>query len=66
MSVPASTPLRKRRPVSAWAQPVLRYLVLIAVGLVMLYPLLWMIGGAFKPNSGAITQHVFPDPLKTG
>jgi oligogalacturonide transport system permease protein len=28
----------------------LRYGVLIAVGLLMLYPLLWMVGGAFKPN----------------
>ena len=28
----------------------LRYAVLIVVGLLMLYPLLWMIGGAFKPN----------------
>lgn len=28
----------------------LRYAVLLGVGLVMLYPLLWMLGGAFKPN----------------
>jgi oligogalacturonide transport system permease protein len=28
----------------------LRYGVLVAVGLLMLYPLLWMVGGAFKPN----------------
>ena len=28
----------------------LRYTVLIGIGVVMLYPLLWMIGGAFKPN----------------
>ena len=28
----------------------LRYGVLIGVGLLMLYPLLWMLGGAFKPN----------------
>ena len=27
-----------------------RYLVLIAVGLVMVYPLLWMIGATFKNN----------------
>lgn len=32
-------------------EPALRYAVLIGVGLLMLYPLLWMIGGAFKPNS---------------
>jgi oligogalacturonide transport system permease protein len=28
----------------------LRYAVLVGVGLLMLYPLLWMVGGAFKPN----------------
>jgi oligogalacturonide transport system permease protein len=28
----------------------LRYGVLIVVGFLMLYPLLWMVGGAFKPN----------------
>ena len=28
----------------------IRYGVLIAVGLLMLYPLLWMVGGALKPN----------------
>ncbi len=31
-------------------QLVLRYGVLIGVGLLMLYPLLWMVGAAFKPN----------------
>lgn len=30
---------------------VLRYLVLIAVGIVMVYPLLWMIGATFKDNA---------------
>ena len=41
----------------------LRYGVLIGVGLLMLYPLLWMVGGAFKPNHeiftsiGFIPQH---------
>ncbi len=46
-----------RSPLSAlpsrhvsWVQPALRYLMLVVIGLVMLYPLLWMIGGAFKPN----------------
>lgn len=29
---------------------VLRYLVLTAVGLLMLYPLLWMVSASFKPN----------------
>lgn len=32
-------------------QTFLRYLVLIVVGLVMVYPLLWMIGATFKDNS---------------
>ncbi|MDE5698723.1 MAG: carbohydrate ABC transporter permease, partial [Lachnospiraceae bacterium] len=29
---------------------IMKYLVLIAVGLVMVYPLLWMIGATFKSN----------------
>ncbi|MBS7458176.1 carbohydrate ABC transporter permease [Coralloluteibacterium stylophorae] len=33
-----------------WLQPALRYTVLVVVGLLMLYPLFWMVGGAFKPN----------------
>ena len=35
---------------SAQMNAMLRYAVLIGVGLLMLYPLLWMLGGAFKPN----------------
>ena len=38
--------LRRKRRVST----ALRYLVLIAVGLVMIYPLLWMAGATFKTN----------------
>ena len=34
----------------------LRYGVLVGVGLLMLYPLLWMIGGAFKPNHEIFTS----------
>ena len=32
-------------------QIVIRYTVLIAVGIFMIYPLLWMIGATFKPNN---------------
>ena len=32
-------------------QLVIRYTVLIAVGLFMIYPLLWMVGATFKPNN---------------
>ena len=35
---------------AAGVQMTLRYFVLVGVGLMMLYPLLWMIGGAFRPN----------------
>lgn len=38
--------MEKRRKI----QTVLRYLVLIAVGIVMVYPLLWMVGATFKNN----------------
>lgn len=33
-----------------WISPTIRYTILIGVGFLMLYPLLWMIGGSFKPN----------------
>jgi oligogalacturonide transport system permease protein len=42
-----SAAARNRRPT---APALLRYALLVGVGLLMLYPLLWMIGGAFKPN----------------
>jgi len=32
-------------------QIVIRYTVLIAVGIFMIYPLLWMVGATFKPNN---------------
>ena len=32
-------------------QVVIRYTVLIAVGIFLIYPLLWMIGATFKPNN---------------
>lgn len=38
---------RRRQIISA----TLRYGVLFSVGLVMLYPLIWLIGASFKPNS---------------
>lgn len=38
---------RRRRIISS----IVRYVVLIAVGLVMLYPLIWLVGASFKPNS---------------
>jgi len=47
--------LRERAPASlarlrTHLGPALRYSVLIALGFLMLYPLLWMIAGALKPN----------------
>lgn len=42
---------------------ILRYVVLIAVGLIMVYPLLWMVGATFKSNAeifsgiGLFTSH---------
>lgn len=38
---------------------VLRYLVLIAVGIVMVYPLIWMVGATFKTNSEIFTSAWF-------
>ncbi len=33
-----------------------KYFVLIAVGLIMIYPLLWMVGATFKPNEEIFTS----------
>ena len=30
---------------------ILRYIVLIVVGVIMIYPLVWMVGASFKTNS---------------
>jgi oligogalacturonide transport system permease protein len=46
-----SAAMRMRRmPSSGKLNAFVRYAILIGVGFLMLYPLLWMIGGAFKPN----------------
>ncbi len=44
---------QKRKSTS---QPVLRYLLLIGLGIVMIYILCWMIGASFKTNSEAVFQ----------
>ncbi|MEO9530532.1 carbohydrate ABC transporter permease [Roseibium sp.] len=50
--------LRRRRLVSS----VLRYSVLTIVGLVMLYPLIWLIGASFKTNAEIFASPSFwPD-----
>lgn len=40
----------RRLPRSGRFNALVRYAILVGVGFLMLYPLLWMIGGAFKPN----------------
>ena len=30
-------------------QTIARYIILIAVGLVMIYPMIWMVGASYKP-----------------
>lgn len=46
----STAPLPGSHRRARWLSPTLRYAILIGVGLLMLYPLLWMVGGAFKPN----------------
>ena len=38
---------------------VIRYTLLIAVGFVMVYPLIWMVGATFKTNSEIFTSAWF-------
>ncbi len=37
----------------------LRYFVLILVGLIMIYPLVWMVGATFKSNAEIFSSIVF-------
>jgi multiple sugar transport system permease protein len=46
---PASAPHRRRR--TARIRAIVKHAVLIAFGLVMLYPLLWMIASSIKPDA---------------
>lgn len=43
--------IERRRRISVF----LRYFVLILVGIIMLYPLIWMVGATFKNNSEIFT-----------
>lgn len=49
-----------------------RYAILIGAGFLMLYPLLWMVGGAFRPNDeifqsvGVLTRHPTLDGFVNG
>ena len=45
----------QRAKVSAF----LRYTVLIVVGIIMVYPLIWMVGATFKTNSEIFTSAWF-------
>lgn len=49
-------------------QSIIRYIILIFVGFFMVYPLLWMVGATFKPNSEIFTSiNIFPKaPSVTG
>ena len=42
---------------------IIYHLVIIIVGLIMLYPLLWMIAGSFKSVSNVMTPSLIPDSL---
>ena len=37
----------QRRKIST----IIRYVLLVAVGFIMVYPLIWMVGATFKTNS---------------
>lgn len=67
VAIPDTLPQDKRGPLTAQEQKllrqqrrgaILRYGVLTAIGLVMLYPLIWLVGASFKTNS-----EIFSSPL---
>ena len=47
------------REQKAKVSAVLRYTVLVAVGIIMVYPLIWMVGATFKTNSEIFTSAWF-------
>ena len=55
----ANKKLQRRRRTST----IIRYTVLTVVGLIMIYPLVWMVGATFKENSEIFTS-MNPIPLK--
>ncbi len=55
----AQATLRRRRIINV----TLRYTVLIIVGIIMIYPLIWMVGATFKENSEIFTT-LNPFPQK--
>lgn len=55
----ANKKLQRRRRTST----IIRYTVLTIVGLIMIYPLVWMVGATFKENSEIFTS-MNPIPLK--
>ncbi|MCR5214293.1 MAG: carbohydrate ABC transporter permease [Eubacterium sp.] len=58
-SIAAQARLKRRRTIST----VIRYIVLIIVGIIMIYPLIWMVGATFKENSEIFTS-MNPIPAK--
>ncbi|HLT68216.1 MAG TPA: carbohydrate ABC transporter permease [Microbacterium sp.] len=57
------TPVGSARQVRRKAAPVVKHIVLILIGLIMLYPVLWMVVSSLRPNDA-----IFGDPsliLKT-
>lgn len=55
----ANKNLKRRRAISTF----MRYFVLIVVGCIMIYPLVWMVGACFKQNS-EIFSSMNPIPIK--
>ncbi|GAB3652550.1 carbohydrate ABC transporter permease [Glycomyces tarimensis] len=53
VALPASAPPRRRRPRSRWGglRSAGRHAMLIAMSVIMIYPLLWLLVSSFKPNS---------------
>ncbi len=54
---PRSASESPRRRTRTWRRPVVAHLLLVALTLVMLYPLLWMLASSFKP-----TADIFSEP----
>ena len=55
--------VNKRTSLKAKISAVIRYSILILIGFILIYPILWMIGGAFKTNADIFGNFNILPPL---
>ena len=49
---------RSKSKTKKTADAAIKYIILIVVGLLMIYPLLWLIGASFKENNEIFHEYI--------